>query len=75
MAYFTRSTKGMKALKLIIMPFLHERRLYVTRAEPQDKYFTTVITDSLEEERKTAILKLLHRDSEKGKLLVSMNIT
>jgi hypothetical protein len=39
MAYFTHHRRSLKALKVYVLPFLHERRLYLNRMAQFHKYF------------------------------------
>ena len=41
MAYFTRNKKWYKPNKLIIMPYLHERKVYLNKMKPTSQYFYT----------------------------------
>jgi len=45
LCYFMRSTKGLKPLRLVILPYLHERKLFVMRSLESSVYFSTVMSD------------------------------
>mmetsp|Transcript_16686 Transcript_16686/g.25715 ORF Transcript_16686/g.25715 Transcript_16686/m.25715 type:complete len:209 (+) Transcript_16686:932-1558(+) len=47
--YFTRNMSSLSPMRLIILPFLHERKLYINRIDRNHKYFYTVIEESLED--------------------------
>ena len=41
MAYFTYNQKYSKPMKMIILPYLHERRIYLNKMKPGKKYYYT----------------------------------
>lgn len=47
LAYFTRNEKLQKANDLVILPYLHERRIYLNKMKPDCKYFYTSIRESV----------------------------
>ncbi len=43
--YFTRDASRLSAMRMIILPFLHERKLYINRIDRNHRYFYTVIEE------------------------------
>jgi hypothetical protein len=43
--YFTSNKQMMMPMRLIMIPFLHERKIYLNKSKPGHKYFYTVIEE------------------------------
>mmetsp|Transcript_8198 Transcript_8198/g.12570 ORF Transcript_8198/g.12570 Transcript_8198/m.12570 type:complete len:118 (+) Transcript_8198:3002-3355(+) len=43
--YFTRNFSSLSPMRMIILPFLHERKLYINRIDRNHRYFYTVIEE------------------------------
>jgi hypothetical protein len=49
MAYFMINPKKHLSKKLIVVPFMHERKIYLNKQKPGNQYFYTVIEEAPEE--------------------------
>lgn len=68
MAYLTRDQRHMEPSRVVILPFLHERKLYINKMESHHKYFYFTITATDK--------KLASREKvSKRNLMVCMDIT
>ena len=52
MAYFTRNKRFLKPNKLIILPYLHERKIYLNKMKPTSQYFYTSLKPDWHKENK-----------------------
>ena len=50
MAYFTRNARLYKPNRLVILPYLHERKIYLNKMKPTSKYFYTTLKKSNEDD-------------------------
>lgn len=50
MAYFTRNKRFYKPSRLIILPYLHERKIYLNKMKPANKYFYTTLKMKFEDD-------------------------
>jgi hypothetical protein len=47
LVYISRNIKHLKPSRIMILPFLHERKVYVNRTNDSDKYFYNVVDEDV----------------------------
>ena len=52
LAYIIIDKNRKKPLRVLVVPYLHERRIYLNRLKPSTEYFYTTIETSYEAEKK-----------------------
>ena len=48
--YFTRNFREQRPKRIIVLPYLHERRVYLNQIEANEKYFYTVVQECVGDE-------------------------
>jgi hypothetical protein len=71
MGYFAIDTTLMSPMRMVLLPFLHERKLYLNRMIPGQKFFYFTI-----EIKKDALFHSIHNEGPKVKILmVCLNVS
>ena len=76
MAYFTRNQLLLQPKKLIVLPYMHERKIRINRMKNNCSYFYTAIQEPSHMIDKSLKEKLNLDDSrQKADMIVSMDLT
>lgn len=51
--YITNNQKFKKPYTIIVLPYLHERKLYLNKMKPQNKYFYSIFESEVEQGKNT----------------------
>ena len=73
MAYFLINPKKHLSKKLIVVPYMHERKIYLNKQKPGNQYFYTVI-DEVPEEKVFDESNNRIPDAGHSKYIISMDI-
>lgn len=72
LSYFTSNRKMMMPMRIVMMPYMHERKIYLNKTKPGYKYFYTVIEEDYGDYSEGTLADAYKKHAGKIKLIVSL---
>ena len=72
LAYFTGNKKTMMPMRIIMLPFLHERKVYLNKTKAGHKYFYTVIEEEYGDSAAGTFAEVYRKHAGKVKMIISL---
>ena len=75
MLYITTNRKNLEPKRILFLPYLHERKIYLNQIEPAHKFFYNVVTEALEDEDDTSSKDEDGTETKGRKFIFAINLT